>query len=1252
MSRVKISLNKIKAGLIIPVFSLLLTACSGVVYAGAPTPTPIATATLTSETSVEKTPLPPSTPLRFEQLSLEEGLSQSVVTTILQDRFGFLWVGTQDGLNRYDGHSFTIFRPDPDNPNTINDRWISCLYEDKQGFLWIGTVLGGLNRYNPESGAFTHFVSDAENPNSLSSNRVKAILEDSQGNFWVGTSDGLNRFNRETGEFEHFQNNKNLTTSISDNNITVLYEDSRNTLWIGTSNGGLNRFNATTSTFTAYNFHPWNTLGHNNIRAIIEDPSGKLWVGTQQGLNRFDVKTGVFTGYNHEDRNPTSLADDFINSLYLDESGILWVGTHNGLDRYQPETNDFFHSQHNSSNPTSLSENNVTEIYGDQGGVLWLGTFGGGLNKYNSDQNKFLHYHANSGDFYSLSSNVIFPIHADRSGTIWIGADGGGLNRFDPVSEKFTHYRHNPEDPNSLASDNINAVHLDRTGTLWVGSDQGLSYLNPFSHNFTHYHHDEQDPKSLASEHIYTIYEDRKGKLWIGTNNGLDLFEPSTKSFIHHKTDSTQPNSLSDDSVSAIFEDRYGALWVGTFFGGLNRYDPQDESFTHYQADPDETGSLTHNLIMSIYEDTRGRLWIATGGGGLNLYNREGDNFSHYTEKDGLPNGFIYGILEDETANLWLSTNFGLSRFNPETETFRNYTASDGLQSNEFNMNAYAKDKDGNLYFGGINGLNVFNPADIKDNPYKPPVIITNFLQGGQAAPNQPQAELIQDVKLTWEQNDFSFEFATLSYAQPAHNQHAYMLENFDNDWNYIGTRRDGRYTNLPGGTYTLRIKGSNSDGVWNESDQRIQITVIPPFWQTWTFRILVVLTLLGGGVTAYQMRVRNVQSQNLKLEELVRERTSSLQKRTKEIEALYSGNEKIIRAPTLEQIFQAIVDVAVNTLHADRSVVFIWNEQKQQVEPRVSHGFAPKTLEVLALVRGEGLIGRVLETGNAMVVSEVDLTALKPKIRSAIAAEGIRSFAHLPIKVDGQIIGIFNIGFTRPQAITEDTVRLFTALVQRAALSIENMQLFEKTKDVAVIEERNRVARELHDSAKQKAFAALAQLGAVNGILKHDPTKAEAHLLEAENLVYDVLQELTFLIQEMYPMALKEKGLETMLREYVFEWKNRNDIMVDLNIENPQPMSLEVEQAIYRMIQEALANVARHSQAEQVNLSLVYNHKTITVKVQDNGQGFNPANKPNGMGLCTITERAEEVGGQTSIKSKYGKGTTILIKLPFNGNV
>jgi len=442
---------------------------------------------------------------------------------------------------------------------------------------------------------------------------------------------------------------------------------------------------------------------------------------------------------------------------------------------------------------------------------------------------------------------------------------------------------------------------------------------------------------------------------------------------------------------------------------------------------------------------------------------------------------------------------------------------------------------------------------------------------------------------------------------------------------------------------------GTNNDGIWNEGLQTVKITVIPPYWQTWTFRILMALSVIALGIVFYGLRVRSIQNQNLQLEHTVQDRTKALQKRNEEMEALYSGDEKIIRALTLDQVFHAIVNVAVNMLHADRSVVFTLDEKRTCVEPRVSHGFMEETLEVLHFTREEGFVRQVLETENTVEVHHLNSEDLRPEVEAAIEAEGILSLVNLPIIVNNEIIGIFNVSFTHPNAITDDTVRLFTALVRRAALSIENMELFEQTKELAVIEERNRVARDLHDSAKQKAFAALAQLGTVSGILNRDPSNAQFHLNEAENLVYEVIQELTFLIQEMYPMALKEKGLATTLREYVFEWENRTGITINLYIENPKRMKLETEQAIYRIIQESLANVARHSQAVLVNVSLVFDAETVQVIVSDDGVGFDVVHKAIGMGLRTIKERAESVGGEASIMSTLGEGTKVVITIPFN---
>jgi len=1241
------------------IISLLLSACSEQFFFAAPTPSaPLSSPKPITAKSVS-TSFTTGT-LRFDHIGLEDGLSQSSVHAILQDRLGFIWFGTEDGLNRYDGKGFKIFRPDPYVKDSISDRWITSIIEDQQGYLWIGTRLGGLNRYDSKIGNFQSYRHNPDNPNSVSSNRINTILEDSLGFLWIGTDNGLNRFNPQTHTFTHFFNIPGVTTSLSNNHISVLFEDSNGVLWIGTIDGGLNKFDADDFTFKRFNYDLKNpsSLSSNTVNDIVEDHRGNLWVATPTGLNRMSPFANYFIRYTHNDSESNSMIDNSVSKLLVDKSGSLWVGTDNGLDRHEPQNRRFVHYQHNPGNAESLKSNIILSLYEDRGGVFWVGTFGNGVDKYNRGQNKFAYFQYDSDDPNSLSSNYVAPIAVERSGIVWIGTYGGGLNRYDPRLMQFTHYTSSSGYPGGLPSDIITSLLVDSDRVLWVGTNRGLSRYDSDSDEFIHYTSSVQDPylnepidpQTITPGSVAAIYEDKDGNLWIGTSNGLNKFNPENETFSHILSNPKQANSLSSNSITCIFQDSDGNLWVGTSDNGLNRIDPESGGIVHYLYDPQQTGSLSHSSVSYVFEDSRGILWVATAGGGLNRYNSKKDSFTYYTVKHGLPNNVVYGIVEDNHSNLWISTNYGLSRFNPVSGPFRNYTVEDGLQSNEFSRNSFARSTDGKLYFGGINGLNIFKPEEIQDNTYAPPVVFTAFEQNGVPLPDSLQTEYIQEIKLAWPNNSFRFEFTTLSYAKPSSIQYAYKLENFDNDWNFIGAQGEGRYTNLPGGTYILHIKGTNADEIWSENSQSVRIVVVPPFWNTLPFRVLVILTVLGIGFLYYRIRVRNIESLNYQLERQVQERTSTLQKRTREIEALYAGDEKIIRALNLDQVYKAIVDVAVTMLKADRSLVFTWNEKQTQMRPRVSFGYSESSQAVMHFDMDEGLVGKVLSTRKPVVVDNIPSEELRPDIQAAIEAEGIHSFVHVPIVVEEQIVGVFNAGFTRPNAITGDTVRLFTALVQRAALSIDNMQLFEQTKELAVIEERNRVARDLHDSAKQKAFAALAQLGTVSGIFTRDPENAQFHLGEAENLVYEVIQELTFLIQEMYPMALKEKGLATTLREYVFEWENRNGVMIDLEIKNPKRMKLETEQALYRMIQESLANVARHSQAKDVNVSLTFNKQTVQLIVADNGVGFDVKHKATGIGLRTIKERAESIGGNLQIESQPGQGTKLTITSPFNG--
>jgi ligand-binding sensor domain-containing protein/signal transduction histidine kinase len=1234
---------------------LVLTSCAGL---GAPPATPQVDSTPTGRPAALSRVSPASLPpicecvLRFDRISIEQGLSQSSVHVILQDSRGFMWFGTEDGLNRYDGYTFKTFKPDPDAPFSLSDRWVTSMIEDKDGYLWIATRQGGLNRYDPRTEQFTRFVHDDLNSTSLNDNHVNVLYLDKDNRLWVGTHNGLDLMNRATNTFTHYIYEPSKQESITGKNITAIFQDSRGVFWIGTSSGGLNRFDPQTNAFTPYQSIPDinNTISDNYVTAITEGAKNALWIGTQNGLNKFQPESGNFERFIHSDDDQKSIASNLVTALRVDSSGNLWVGTESGLDRLNQAGNHFMHYRNDPTYARSLSTDYIMSIYEDRGGVLWFGTWGGGIDKYDRQRDEFAYYRHDPRDENSISSNLISSIFVDTEGYVWIGTVSDGLNRLTRSTNQVIHYTHSPNILNSIGSNEILSLDEDADGNLWIGTGSGLDRFDRKSFTFKHYQRNANDPSSLSANRVYKVYVDRQNNIWVGTPAGLDRLDYQTNRFVHYSPQVEDPNSLSGTYVNSIFEDDQGNFWVGTFDSGLNKLDPKTGKFTRYRYNANDKTSLSNDSIQSIYQDSRGRIWIGTAGGGLNLYHPETDSFTYYLEKDGLPNGVVYGILEDPKGNLWMSTNFGISRFNPETKTFLNFDEGDGLQSNEFNSSAYARGRDGEFYFGGINGLTVFQPTSITDNPYVPQVTLTALTQDDKPIAVASSVETTQDVTLRWPQNSLEFEFAALSYNQPNKNQYAYMLEGFDTNWHFIETKRNGRYTNLPGGQYTLLLKGTNSDGVWNTSSVRINVKVIPPFWQTIWFRVLLSVVFVLVVFSGVRLRTRAIQDRNRELERVVRERTSALEKRNQEIQALYEADERILRNVSLNQVFQTLVDVAVDVLDADRSVVFAWDEKQTKVVPRVSHGFSPETLKVLEFGKGEGVVGEVLATGKPVIIRQIELNDFRPDIREALIAEGIRSFIHLPIVVDHKVVGVFNVGFTRPSLIGDDTTRLFSALTHRASISIANMELFEQTKDLAVMEERNRLARDLHDSAKQKAFAALAQLGTARGILNGHENSAGMHLAEAENLVSDVIQELTFLVQEIYPIALQEKGLIVTLREYIFEWENRNDVMVQFVTRNERRISLEVEQALYRIAQETLANIARHSHASRVDMSLVYNGESVQLSVSDNGCGFDTNTKSPGMGLRSIRERVGSVHGTVQVQSAPGQGTRLLVQVPTKG--
>ncbi|MFT4929889.1 MAG: signal transduction histidine kinase/ligand-binding sensor domain-containing protein, partial [Phenylobacterium sp.] len=708
--------------------------------------------------------------------------------SIVQDKKGFLWFATQDGLNRYDGYTFKVFRHNPQDPSSISHNLIRTLYLDSKDRLWIGTA-GGLNRFDVQSQSFVHYQHQDSNPDSISHNDVQTIIEDNRllsansaafgkkGDdnnivLWLGTyGGGLNRFNEKSGKFTAYRQANNGTHSLRSDKIQVIYQSKDGALWLGTSTG-LSRFDISQHRFSHFNHRHQDSdsLSHDNVFAILEDSKGVLWVGTKQGLNRFDAANQNFERFEQFENNDkngdshgTSYGDDlgqnYIRILFEDSHQVLWIGTEGGgLNRYDAAQKVLVRYKHDPTNLDSLSDDRVWSIYEDRHRVLWIGTSNGGLNKIDKNKQSFSHINRQASDPYSLSHNSVRSIYSDSNGILWIGTNDG-LNQHQgsewvytsdwlPASQysvvedeslPFVSFKHQQDNPRSLSDNRVTAIVQDGNKAVWVGTDGGgLNQYNPKTRDFDHFKHNPADANSLSHDTVLTLYRDAKNKLWVGTDDGLNLYQDKTGNFSRFQHNPSDPASLSHDTIRAIFEDSNQTLWVGTFGGGLNQFDEQTQRFTRYRHQPDDPTSISDDVVVSIYEDTRGRLWIGTYGG-LNLFDRMSKTFSHYGEKDGLANDIVYGILEGAQGQLWLSTNKGLSRFDPEgkkdSDMFTNYDVNDGLQSNEFTFGAYYKSAGGELFFGGSNGFNYFLPENIKQDNQPPNVVLTDFLLFNQSVP-------------------------------------------------------------------------------------------------------------------------------------------------------------------------------------------------------------------------------------------------------------------------------------------------------------------------------------------------------------------------------------------------------------------------------------------------------------------------------------------------------------------------------------
>jgi DNA-binding NtrC family response regulator/ligand-binding sensor domain-containing protein len=859
------------------------------------------------------------TDLIFEQLFLEDGLSQSIVETILQDEKGFMYFGTEDGLNVYDGYRFDVLRNDPKDTNSLSYNDINALCEDREGNIWIGTFNSGLNKYNPNTKQYKRFFHNPRNAASLSHDNINAIIEAKDGSIWVGTDNGLNKiFISDSAQriysVKRFFNASDNPKSLSNNNVLSLLLDNQGTLWIGTK-GGLNSVNISNVSkeqveFNRYRSTPStpNSISKNVIRTIYQDSEGRIWIGTDFGLHMIkrNQLNGVveFVSYLNNPADQTSLSHNEVYDLLEGEPGILWVGTNGGgISLFNTETEKFTRYLHDPLDERTLSYNEIRSLYKDRSGIMWIGTYGGGIDKVSRGTNQFLHYNHKPDDSNSLSHPIIWSIYEDSNEILWIGTHGGGLDKLDRKTNRFEHFKYSEYNPNSLSNDIVRMIYGDSKGMLWIGTHGGgVNLFDPATEIFNRYRHNPDNPNSLGFDEIRGIYEDSYRTIWIGTyGHGLDRFNRETQTFKHYRHDPDNESSISNNFIRVIYEDKSGNLWIGTEGGGLNKFNRENETFKYYRNNPDDSTSINNDYIFTIHEDPLGIIWLGTWGGGLNRFNPKDEIFSNYSLEDGLPSNAIYGILEDEQGNFWISTNNGLSRFNPTTKKFKNYNVKDGLQNNEFNGGSYFKSNSGEMFFGGINGFNSFQPNQITDNTYIPPIVITSFRKFNKKVQFDKPLSEIDKIELSHEDYIFSFEFAALDYTAPEKNAYAYKMEGLDDNWiNTNSERRFATYTTLQPGHYTFTVKGSNSDGIWNEKAASINLIIHPPFWMTWWFRIIVIIAVLLLAFALYKRRVKRLEEKRKILAERLEEKT----KHSNELQSALSEVERLKNRLQAENVY------------------------------------------------------------------------------------------------------------------------------------------------------------------------------------------------------------------------------------------------------------------------------------------------------------------------------------------------------------
>ncbi|WP_460541492.1 hybrid sensor histidine kinase/response regulator, partial [Echinicola sediminis] len=806
--------------------------------------------------------------VKFKNISLKDGLSQSSVLSIYQDSHGFLWFGTRDGLNKYDGNQFVTFRYNYQDSTSLSGNIVKSIFQDPAGVIWVGTQ-NGINRYNPEEAAFQrirpHQQGDLGNDYNVTS-----IVSAGDHSLYIGTDYGLICLDSRSNQYVPISNDADVAKELAGVRVRSLFNARNGGLWIKTLNS-IYFFDPKGSKLQKYENSraDQEEKNENRLSSVFEDSQGNVWVGVSNGLTVLRPSSDTFRFF-EIDSSPIPSISSAVRIIREDYQGNIWVGTYDGIYIINKQRDRISYLVHDENNPNSLSQNSIYSIFEDNKKDMWIGTYAGGVNHYDRSYDLFRHITAGTNDS-KLNYKVISSIVEDESGDLWIGTEGGGINYYQRKTGKFSYFTHREGNEKSLSTNNVKAMIQDHQGNFWIGThDGGLNFFDPNKrpYQFKRYKHSIEDRNSLSDNRVISLYEDDHKKIWIGTSGGgLDMLDPAT-GIIERIPD--PENNVSTIIFSIIPTAHRDTVLIGGD-RGVVKFNVSTKEFVplNYMQ---QHGREHSAWVLSLHVEENGQIWVGTEGEGVFSYDPKSQSSVQYGVKDGLPNGIIFGIVPDNDNHLWFSTNKGLSRMNLLTKKVKNFDASDGLQSNEFNYGAYLKNKRGELFFGGANGLNIFNPDQIKENAFIPPVAITSI-----SVHNKPYLNItdaIERIDLAHNQDVINMEFVALSYSQPEKNQYAYMLEGFDSDWNYIGNKHAATYTNLDAGDYVFKVKASNNDGLWNEKGASLSITVKPAPWKSWwAYLIYSVVLIAIVMVIRHYVLIRIRERNELREERLAKER-------------------------------------------------------------------------------------------------------------------------------------------------------------------------------------------------------------------------------------------------------------------------------------------------------------------------------------------------------------------------------------------